>query len=58
MRLLGGLRDVDGMGRPDLLALRQEVFETPAPRMLSQPFLRRFIAFELQSRRHGGCPAR
>lgn len=26
------------------------------PRGLSQPFLRRFIAFELQSRRKGGLP--
>jgi len=56
MSLPGDLRDLDGMGRPELLALWQEVFDTPAPRMLSQPFLRRFIAFEVQSRRHGGLP--
>ena len=48
------IRGLDGMGRTDLLALWQQVFDSPAPRMLSQSFLRRFIAFELQSRRHGG----
>ncbi|KUJ77027.1 hypothetical protein AVO45_09500 [Ruegeria marisrubri] len=42
------------MDRCDLLLLWQQLFDCPAPAMLSQPFLRRFIAFELQSRRHGG----
>lgn len=56
MSLPGDLRDLDGMARQDLLALWQEVFDAPAPRMLSQPFLRRFIAFEVQSRQHGGLP--
>jgi hypothetical protein len=46
--------DLEAMARPDLLALWQEVFDRPAPKMLSQPFMRRFIAFELQSRRQGG----
>ncbi len=48
------IRGLDGMGRTSLLALWQQIFDTPVPRMLSQSFLRRFIAFELQSRRHGG----
>lgn len=47
---------LDGLDRPDLVALWQQMFEQPAPKMLSQPFLRRFLAFELQSRRHGGLP--
>lgn len=49
---------LEAMSRPDLLALWREVFDHPAPKSLSQPFLRRFLAFELQSRRHGGLPAR
>lgn len=49
-----GIRALDAMERPDLLALWREVFGHPAPKSLSQPFLRRFLAFELQSRRHGG----
>ncbi len=44
------------MGRSDLVTLWQQLFDQPAPAMLSQPFLRRFIAFEMQSRRHGGLP--
>lgn len=46
------------MDRPALLACWSEIFGTAAPRGMSQPILRRFIAFELQSRRHGGLPAR
>jgi hypothetical protein len=48
--------DLEAMDRPALLALWQDLFGEPAPRMLSQAFLRRFIAFELQARRHGGLP--
>ncbi|WP_377189756.1 DUF2924 domain-containing protein [Ruegeria meonggei] len=46
--------DLAAMGRSDLVTLWQQLFNQPAPAMLSQPFLRRFIAFEMQSRRHGG----
>lgn len=46
--------DLISMNRPDLLSLWRDVFDRPAPRMLSQSFLRRFLAFELQSRRYGG----
>lgn len=45
---------LDGMARNDLLALWREVFGSPAPRGMSQPFLRRFLNFELQARRQGG----
>ncbi|WP_209597633.1 DUF2924 domain-containing protein [Ruegeria sp. HKCCSP351] len=46
--------DLAAMGRSDLVTLWQQLFDQPAPAMLSQPFLRRFIAFEMQSRRQGG----
>ncbi|OWU67104.1 bacteriophage-related protein [Marinibacterium profundimaris] len=42
------------MVREDLLALWREIFGSPAPRGMSQTFLRRFLAFELQARRQGG----
>ncbi|MBY6083827.1 DUF2924 domain-containing protein [Ruegeria arenilitoris] len=48
--------DLAAMGRSDLVTLWQQLFDQPAPAMLSQPFLRRFIAFEMQSRRHGRLP--
>ncbi|PPB81349.1 Protein of unknown function (DUF2924) [Albidovulum inexpectatum] len=50
------VRKLEAMDRPALTALWQELFDTPVPRGLSQPFLRRFIAFELQARRHGRLP--
>ncbi len=46
--------DLAAMSRSDLVTLWQQLFDQPAPTMLSQPFLRRFIAFEMQSRRQGG----
>ncbi|MEO1107781.1 MAG: DUF2924 domain-containing protein [Pseudomonadota bacterium] len=48
--------DLAAMGRSDLVTLWQQLFDQPAPAMLSQTFLRRFIAFEMQSRRHGRLP--
>ncbi|WP_170440892.1 DUF2924 domain-containing protein [Ruegeria arenilitoris] len=48
--------DLASMGRSDLVTHWQQLFDQPAPAMLSQPFLRRFIAFEMQSHRHGGLP--
>lgn len=52
------IADLEAMDRSELLDLWQEVFEEPAPKMLSQPFLRRFLAFELQARRQGGLSQR
>lgn len=46
--------DIESMGRPELGALWMETFRRPVPKGMSQPFLRRFLAFELQARRHGG----
>ncbi len=48
--------DLAAMGRSALVTLWQQLFDQQAPAMLSQPFMRRFIAFEMQSRRHGGLP--
>ena len=46
--------DLVAMDRARLLSLWQDLFGVPAPKALSQSFLRRFLAFELQSRRYGG----
>lgn len=46
------------MDRPGLIALWQDLFGRPVPKGLSRSFLRRFLAFELQSRRHGGVSRR
>ncbi len=46
--------DLAAMCRSDLVAIWRQLFDQPAPTMLSQPFLRRFIAFEMQSRNRGG----
>jgi hypothetical protein len=48
------IADLEGMGRPALGVLWAETFRRPVPKGMSQPFLRRFLAFELQARRHGG----
>lgn len=52
----GDVADLAALGRSDLVTLWQHLFHQPTPAMLSQPFLRRFIAFEMQSRCHGGLP--
>ncbi len=46
------------MDRSALTAAWDEVFRTPVPKRLSSPFLRRFLAFELQAQQHGGLPKR
>ena len=48
--------EIEAMDRAALLAAWGQVFRTPVPRGLSQPFLRRFLAFEVQARRMGGLP--
>jgi hypothetical protein len=42
------------MERADLLRLWATVMKAPPPRQVSMPFLRRFLAFELQARQYGG----
>ncbi|SLN76680.1 DUF2924 domain-containing protein [Ruegeria meonggei] len=54
MTKISDVTNLAAIGRSDLVTLWQQLFDQPAPAMLSQPFLRRFIAFEMQSRRHGG----
>lgn len=52
-----GIADLAALDRDRLLDLWREVFSSAPPKRLSLPFLRRFIAFELQARRHGGISA-
>ena len=49
--------DLETMDRAALIAAWTELFGTPAPKGLSQAFLRRFLATEIQTRRLGGLPA-
>lgn len=50
---LGALAEME---RDALLALWPELIGGLPPKSLSQPFLRRFLAFALQARKHGGLP--
>ena len=58
MTVFADIRDLEAMSRKDLLPLWQQVFGGPAPKGLSQSLLRRFLAFELQARRHCGLSAK
>ena len=51
------LTELEALDRGALAAHWTEFFGQPAPRRLSRSFLRRFIAFELQARKHGGLSA-
>ena len=53
---LPGVADIEAMDRGALVAAWDHLFGTPVPKGLSQSFLRRFIAFEVQARRSGGLP--
>lgn len=44
------------MDRVALIAAWSSIFATPVPKALSQTFLRRFLAAEIQTRRFGGLP--
>ena len=46
--------DINEMGRAVLIQLWTEAMDDAPPSRLSSPFLRRFIAFELQSKQLGG----
>lgn len=50
--------DLETMDRAALTAAWFQVMCSPVPKGLSKPFLRRFLAFELQARRSGGLPKR
>ncbi|MEM7441518.1 MAG: DUF2924 domain-containing protein [Pseudomonadota bacterium] len=58
MTVFVDIHDIEAMSRKNLLSLWQQVFGGPAPKGLSQSLLRRFLAFELQARRHGGLSAK
>lgn len=45
---------IEAMDRAALIATWDQLFATPVPRSLSQTFLRRFLVFEVQTRRYGG----
>lgn len=48
--------DIEAMDRAALMAAWSDLFRSPVPKGLSQSFLRRFLAFEVQARRFGGLP--
>jgi hypothetical protein len=48
--------DIEAMDRAALVTTWEVVFAKPVPKRLSAPFLRRFLAFELQAREHNGLP--
>ena len=50
------LTEIETMDRAALSAAWDAVFGTPVPKRLSSPFLRRYLAFEMQARECGGLP--
>lgn len=54
--MMPSVADIEAMDRAALIATWSEAFGTPVPKRLSGPFLRRFLAFEVQARQCGGLP--
>lgn len=54
--MMPSVADIEAMDREGLIAAWSEVFAAPVPARLSMPFLRRFLAFEVQARQSGGLP--
>ena len=50
--------ELETMDRAALIAAWSGVFKRPAPKGVSQSYLRRVLATELQARRYGGLPPR
>jgi hypothetical protein len=48
--------EIETMDRAALSAAWDAVFGSPVPKRLSSPFLRRYLAFEMQARERGGLP--
>ena len=48
--------EIGAMDRATLIAAWADLFRSPVPKGLSQSFLRRFLAFEIQARQFGGLP--
>ena len=53
---LPSVNAIEAMDRAALIATWSDFFGTPVPKNLSRPFLRRFLAFEVQARQFGGLP--
>lgn len=47
---------IETMDRAALIAAWNEIFGTPVPKRLSSPFLRRYLAFEMQAQERDGLP--
>lgn len=50
------LADLEKMDRVALTDTWSRIMGCPVPKGLSKPFLRRFLAYEIQARRSGGLP--
>lgn len=50
------LEDLESADREDLMAAWTGIIGTPLPKGLSQTFIRRTLAYELQARDRGGLP--
>ena len=48
--------EIDTLDRAALIATWNAVLGTPVPKRLSSPFLRRYLAFEIQAKDRGGLP--
>jgi len=53
---LPSVAEISAMDRAALIAAWDLLFRSPVPKGLSQSFLRRFIALEVQARLYGGLP--
>lgn len=48
------LKDIENCDRDALLSVWSDLHGAPAPKGIGQSMLRRFLAFEIQARQHGG----
>jgi hypothetical protein len=52
--MIPSVTDIEAMERPALITVWSEILGAPVPKRLSSPFLRRFLAFEVQAQQFGG----
>ncbi len=50
--------ELEALDREALIDIWTKLFRTPVPKGLSQTLMRRFLAIEIQTRRHGGLSKR
>jgi hypothetical protein len=55
-RMTLDVSEIEAMDRATLLSAWSEIMNKPVPAHISQPMLRRILAFEAQARRRGGLP--